>query len=86
MAEVLAEAYDGSLPLGCLTPEKTPPTPAPGFSPFRSRAPAGVPQLTLLQEAADRGPAVILLTCDPASPWAIEPAGRVRLGGLLPMP
>ncbi|NQV11040.1 MAG: AAA family ATPase [Cyanobacteria bacterium] len=69
MAEVLAEAYDGSLPLVF----------DDAFAHSDPERQAGVQRM--LQEAADRGLQVILLTCDPASTVAIEPAGRVWLGG-----
>lgn len=69
MAEVLAEAYDGCLPV--LFDD--------AFAYSDPERQAGV--YRMLQQAADQGLQVLLLTCDPERSQGIEGVGRVRLGG-----
>jgi len=67
MAEVLAEAYDGTLPVlfddafGNSDPERQ----------------AGV--YRMLQKAADQGLQVILLTCDPERSMGLDWGSRINL-------
>lgn len=68
MAEVLAEAYDGCLPV--LFDD--------AFANSDPDRQAGV--YRMLQQAADQGLQVLLLTCDPERSQAITNAGRVILG------
>jgi hypothetical protein len=68
MAEVLAEAYDGSLPL--LFDD--------AFANSDPERQAGV--YRMLQQAADQGLQVLLLTCDPQRSQGIAQAGRISLG------
>ena len=68
MAEVLAEAYDGTLPV--LFDD--------AFSNSDPERQAGV--YRMLQQAADQGLQIIMLTCDPERSRGIEGARRVLLG------
>lgn len=68
MAEVLAEAYDGCLPL--LFDD--------AFANSDAERQAGVHRM--LQRAADQGLQVILLTCAPDRSLAIEPVAQISLG------
>ena len=68
MAEVLAEAYDGCLPL--LFDD--------AFAHSDPERQAGV--YRMLDQAADQGLQVMLLTCDPERSQAITGARRVVLG------
>ena len=68
MAEVLAEAYDGSLPV--LFDD--------AFANSDPERQAGV--FRMLQQAADQGLQVILLTCDPERSRGIEGASHTSLG------
>ncbi|MFM7676088.1 MAG: AAA family ATPase [Synechococcus sp.] len=67
MAEILAEAYDGSLPLVF----------DDAFAYCDPERQAGV--YRMLRQAADQGLQVILLTCDPERTQTIEAAQRVAL-------
>ena len=69
MAEVLAEAYDGCLPV--LFDD--------AFAYSDPERQAGV--YRMLSQAADQGLQVLLLTCDPERSQGIAGAGRVVLGG-----
>jgi hypothetical protein len=69
MAEVLAEAYDGCLPV--LFDD--------AFAYSDPERQAGV--YRMLQQAAAQGLQVLLLTCDPERSQGIAGAGRVMLGG-----
>lgn len=69
MAEVLAEAYGGCLPV--LFDD--------AFAYSDPERQAGV--YRMLQQAADQGLQVLLLTCDPERSQGIEGVGRVLLGG-----
>ena len=68
MAEVLAEAYDGTLPV--LFDD--------AFANSDPERQAGV--FRMLQQAADQGLQVILLTCDPERSRGIEGASHTSLG------
>lgn len=67
MAEVLAEAYDGSLPV--LFDD--------AFANSDPERQAGV--YRMLQKASDQGLQVILLTCDPERSQKVQQASRIRL-------
>jgi DNA repair exonuclease SbcCD ATPase subunit len=67
MAEVLAEAYDGTLPV--LFDD--------AFANSDPERQAGIYQM--LQQAADQGLQVILLTCDPERSQGIERASHINL-------
>ncbi len=67
MAEVLAEAYDGSLPV--LFDD--------AFANSDPERQAGV--LRMLQQAADQGLQVILLTCDPERSESVADVSRINL-------
>ncbi|MEI7951793.1 MAG: hypothetical protein WCH37_03820, partial [Synechococcaceae cyanobacterium ELA182] len=69
MAEVLAEAYDGSLPV--LFDD--------AFANSDPERQQGVHRM--LQQAADQGLQVILLSCDPERSQGIAGAVQVSLGG-----
>ena len=67
MAEVLAEAYDGTLPV--LFDD--------AFANSDPERQAGV--FRMLQQAADQGLQVILLTCDPERSQGIADVSRIKL-------
>ena len=69
MAEVLAEAYDGTLPV--LFDD--------AFSNSDPERQAGV--YRMLQQAADQALQIIMLTCDPERSRGIEGAKQINLGG-----